>query len=62
MFAWTPQLNYRWLDSAIRRGDAIYLATDPTNANVVVKKWFQMELNYLEARGYVQQGLYMVKK
>jgi RHS repeat-associated protein len=57
---WSPKLNTKWLDGAIRRGDDIYLATNPKIAEV--NRFFQMELDYLEPMGYVQEGLYMVKK
>jgi len=60
---WSLQLNIRWLSSAIRRGDQIYLATDP-------KPWIaahpdtvlRHEMNFLESQGFRQEGVYMVRK
>ena len=57
---WTLQKNIKWLDSATRRGDDIYLATDPSQARS--GSVFQQELRYLEFKGYVQEGQHMVRE
>jgi RHS repeat-associated protein len=50
---WTPELNYQWLDSAMERGDEIWLVTDPSeyvlqNPN----SFFFKELDYLAEKSY----------
>jgi RHS repeat-associated protein len=59
---WSLKRNIRWLDSAIRRGDQIYLATDPEpwiagHPGTVLRH----EMTYLKSKGFVQQGNYMVR-
>lgn len=65
---WSAKENIRWLDSAIRRGDEIYLATDPAKHRAILDSlpnrpfsaFLDLELPYLQSRGYIQQGLRMV--
>lgn len=65
---WTPQKNIKWLDSAMRRGDDIYLATDPAKHRALMvslgkrSAFTDLELPYLELKGYVQEGMYMVQE
>ena len=54
---WWNVFNKPWLDKAIRRGDDIYLATNLTNANDIIKKGRLMgsyaeELNHLAIKNY----------
>ncbi|MFH1440584.1 MAG: RHS repeat-associated core domain-containing protein [Candidatus Omnitrophota bacterium] len=55
MKKWTMKGNIKWLDSAIRRGDDIYLATSNPRAGSV----FVQELKYLIWRGFKRVGDYM---
>jgi len=65
---WSAKGNIRWLDSAVRRGDEIYLATDPTKwrgfldslPNRPFSAFIDLEMPYLQSKGYIQQGLKMV--
>ena len=67
---WTAKGNIKWLDSAIRRGDEIYLATDPAKHAAILDSlptrpfsaFTDLELPYLQWRGYVQEGVRMVPK
>ena len=67
---WTAKGNIKWLDSAIRRGDEIYLATDPAKHAAILdglptrpfSAFTDLELPYLQWRGYVQEGVRMVPK
>ncbi len=67
---WTAKGNIKWLDSAIRRGDEIYLATDPARHAAMLDSlptrpfsaFTDLELPYLQWRGYVQEGVRMVPK
>lgn len=67
---WTAKDNIKWLDSAIRRGDEIYLATDPAKHAAMLDSlptrpfsaFTDLELPYLQWRGYLQDGVRMVPK
>jgi len=65
---WSAKLNIKWLDSAIRRGDDIFLATDPVKHSALMQElglwsaFTDLELLYLRFKGYVQDGVYMVPK
>jgi hypothetical protein len=55
---WTLEKNMQWLQSAIDRGDSLYLASEPRPGPSV----FRQELEYLQERGFVRQGDYMVRR
>ncbi|MCG3177194.1 MAG: hypothetical protein MOGMAGMI_02162 [Candidatus Omnitrophica bacterium] len=52
------EYNRRWLQSAIDRGDDIYLASELKNPN----SYFAKELEYLDSQGFERVGNYMKKK
>jgi hypothetical protein len=58
---YTRQQNIKWLSSAIRRGDAIYMASKP-GIEMRENSGYADELRYLEYAGYVREGDYMVKR
>jgi RHS repeat-associated protein len=67
---WSKKLNIKWLDSAIRRGDDIFLGTDPIKHEAILMSlptrpysgFIDLELPYLKRRGFVQEGAHMVRK
>jgi RHS repeat-associated protein len=66
---WSAKRNISWLDSAIRRGDEIYLATDPAMHRALLDSlpnrpfsaFIDLEMPYLQSKGYIQQGFRMVR-
>jgi uncharacterized protein RhaS with RHS repeats len=58
---YTRQKNIKWLSSAIRRGDEIYLASKP-GIEMRENSAYWDELRYLEYAGYVRERDYMVKR
>ena len=65
---WSAKKNIKWLDSAIRRGDEIYLGTDVEKHESLLRSlptrpfsgFIDLEVPYLKWKGYKQQGDYMV--
>jgi len=66
--SFTPQENFRWLSSAVRRGDQFYLATDPSAHAALMRqlglhsRYLDLELPYLRFLGFEQKGNWMVPK
>ena len=59
---WSAKMNIRWLDSAIRRGDEIYLATEPAYWRAInPSSFYFVELRYLESKGFTRVGDRMVR-
>jgi RHS repeat-associated protein len=58
---YTWQKNIGWLDGAINRNDIIYMATNPEQCTGTYGQTYLKEIYYLESKGYVQNGNYMIR-
>ncbi|HEV8324442.1 MAG TPA: hypothetical protein VG389_22680, partial [Myxococcota bacterium] len=54
---WTMKGNMQWLQGVADNGDTVYLATSQPRPGPSV---FRDELRFLESRGYVRVGDYMI--
>lgn len=65
---WTEEKNIKWLDKAIKRGDAIKLVTSTKKHSQLMKRvgkksaFLDLEIPSLKSKGFKRSGNYMVKR